>query len=211
MEILVRTFLFFIILFLVIKLLGNKQIKQLTLYDYIIGITIGSIAADSIISFDIPIYYGMVSIFLFGIFGYVLALLTQHSYETEKMIEGSPIVLFQKDHFLEENLEKAKISTAQILEQCRLKGCFDIKDLDKAIMETSGEISILLKSDDYLKGKKESYTIILDGVINEEELKKAKKTKTWLKQYLKTKRKRLEDVTLLTIDQKGSSKIYFKK
>ena len=222
MEIFYRAFLLFVVLLLVVKLLGNKQIKQLTLYDYVVGITIGSIGADTIISLDISVWDGVLGIILFGAFGYILNLLSSTFHTTEKLLEGVPLILFEKDHFMEENLSKAKLSPTQVLEQCRLKGCFDLKELDTAILEPSGDISVLLKensqnltkSDVKASVKKNSskqtlcYSVITNGVIDEEELRKAKKTKKWLNDYLKKHHKTLQDVTLLTIDQNGKSTIY---
>ncbi len=222
MEIFTRAFLIFLVLLFIVRILGNKQIKQLTLYDYVVGITIGSIGADTIISLDVSIWDGIFAIILFGAFGYLVSLLTYYFQTTEKMIDGEALTLFENDHFVEENLEKAKLTPSQVLEHCRLKGCFDITNLDTAILEPSGDVSVLLKKESQnlstsdlkstvkKKSKKQTvcYSVISNGVLDEEELKKAKKTKKWLSTYLKNHHVKLEEVMLLSIDQNGKSSLY---
>lgn len=223
MKIVIRSLVMLIILFIIIKLLGKKQIKNLTLYDYIISITIGSVAADTIISLDTPLYNGIIALLVFGFIGYIISLLSYNNHSVEKIMDGEPIVLFENNNFNYSNLEKSKISVAKVLEECRLKDCFDINELDCAILEPSGDISILLKennqpitNNDIKKNiknnsKKQSlnYLIIVDGILNLEELKKSKKTKTWLTKYLKGKN--IEDISLLSIDKNNKVTIFNKR
>ncbi len=215
MEIVIRAIVMFIVLFLIVKLLGKKQIKNLTLYDYVLSITLGSIAADSIISLDTPIYDGIIALVVFAIIGYVTSLLSYHSHTVEEIMDGEPLILFENNNFNYQNLEKAKLSVTKVLEGCRLKGCFDVNDLDSAILEPSGDISILLKgssqpltSNDLKNNiqknsKKQTLThlIIVDGNINEDELKKAKKSKAWVTKYLKSNNVSLNNVALLSLDK----------
>ena len=222
MEIVYRSIIMFVALFLVVKLLGKKQIKNLTLYDYVLSITIGSIAADSIISLDTPLYDGLIALLIFTIIGYVTSILTYHNHNIEELVDGEPLVLFENNNFNYKNLETAKLSVAKLLENCRLKGCFDINELDCAVLEPSGDISILLKGksqpltsndikNNIQKNSKKqtlNHLIIVDGIINEDELKKAKKTKSWLKGYLKEKKQNLENITLLSIDKNNQVTIF---
>ncbi len=215
MEIIMRSITMFIILFLIVKIMGKKQIKNLTLYDYVLSITIGSIAADSIISLDTPLQDGILALIIFSIIGYLSSLLSYHNHTVEEIIDGEPLVLFENNNFNYDNLKTAKLSVAKVLENCRLKGCFDINELECAILEPSGDISILLKdksqpitsndlkSNIQKNSKKQSlnYLIIVDGIINENELKKAKKNKSWLNKYLKEHKKKIENISLLSIDK----------
>ncbi len=215
MEIIIRSITMFIILFLIVKIMGKKQIKNLTLYDYVLSITIGSIAADSIISLDTPLQDGILALIIFSIIGYLSSLLSYHNHTVEEIIDGEPLVLFENNNFNYDNLKTAKLSVAKVLENCRLKGCFDLNELECAILEPSGDISILLKdksqpitsndlkSNIQKNSKKQSlnYLIIVDGIINENELKKAKKNKSWLNKYLKEHKKKIENISLLSIDK----------
>lgn len=215
MEIIIRSIIMFFILFLIVKLLGKKQIKNLTLYDYVLSITIGSIAADSIISLDTPLYDGIIALVIFGAIGYIVSMITAKNHDVEELIDGKPIVLFENGNFNYQNLETAKLSVAKVLENCRLKNCFDINDLDCAILETSGDISVLLKEDAQPVSSKDlkktmqsntpkqtlSYEIIVDGDLNEEDLEKSGKDHKWLDKYLKDNKVKTEDVGLLSLDK----------
>ena len=88
METLIRSLIMFIILFIIVKLLGKKQIKSLTLYDYVLSITIGSITADTIISIDTPLIDGIIALSIFGIIGIILSLITSHNHPAEEIVDG---------------------------------------------------------------------------------------------------------------------------
>ena len=219
-----RSLIMFTILFIIVKILGKKQIKNLTLYDYVLSITIGSITADSIISLDTPIYDGIIALLVFGFIGYLSSVLSYYNHNVEEIMDGEPLILFENNQFNYENLETAKLSVAKVLENCRLKGCFDINELDCALLEPSGDISILLKENNQpvtnndLKNtiKKSSYKqtlnylIIVDGIVKESELIKANKNKKWLKNYLKEQKQKIENISLLTIDKNNKITIFKK-
>ena len=225
MQIIIRSVIMFLVLFLLVKILGKKQIKNLTLYDYILSITIGSIAADSIISLDTPLYDGIIALIVFGIIGYIVSFASYHNHTIEEIMDGEPLVLFENGDFSYPNLELAKLSVGKVLEACRLKGCFDINELDCAVLEPSGDISVLLKSENQPVTNKDlknnvknntnkqtlNYLIIVDGILDEEELKKAKKTKTWLNKYIKNQNLKIENITLLSIDKNNKITLFNKK
>lgn len=223
-KIAIRAVIMFFVLFIIVKILGKKQIKNLTLYDYILSITLGSITADSIISLDTPIYDGILALVIFSLIGYITSLLSYQNHTVEKIMDGKPLALYENNNFNYENLETAKLSIAKLLENCRLKGCFDINELESAILEPSGDISILLKekakpitgkdlkNNIQKSNKKQSlnYVIVVDGAINEEELKKSKKSKSWLNNYLKSKKITIEKISLLTVNKNNKVTLYCK-
>ena len=223
-KIAIRAVIMFFVLFIIVKILGKKQIKNLTLYDYILSITLGSITADSIISLDTPIYDGILALVIFSLIGYITSLLSYQNHTVEKIMDGKPLALYENNNFNYENLETAKLSVAKLLENCRLKGCFDINELESAILEPSGDISILLKekakpitgkdlkNNIQKSNKKQSlnYVIVVDGAINEEELKKSKKSKSWLNNYLKSKKITIEKISLLTVNKNNKVTLYCK-
>ncbi len=224
MEIIIRSIIMFLVLFGIVKVLGKKQIKNLTLYDYVLSITIGSIAADSIISLDVPIFDGVIALLVFGLIGYIVSIISFHSHTIEELLDGEPLVLFENDNFNYPNLETAKLSVGKVLENCRLKGCFDINELDCAVLEPSGDISVLLKGQNQPITSKDlkntvtknspkqtlSHLIVVDGQLDESELKKAKKTKTWLNKYIKDKKLKLENITLLAVDKNNKITLFNK-
>ena len=224
METIIRSIIMFFALFFIVKIQGKKQIKNLTLYDYVLSIAIGSIAADSIISLDTPLYVGLIALAIFGLIGYIMSVISFNNPSLSEILDGQPLILFENNDFNYHNLEVAKLNVAKVLENCRLKGCFDINELDCAVLEPSGDVSILLKGNSQPLTSKDlknniqknnpkqslNHEIIVDGVINEIELKKAKKTKTWLNKYLKDQNKKSEDISLLIIDKNEKITIFSK-
>lgn len=222
MQILVRSILVFVMLFIVTKFLGKKQLQHLTMYDYVIGITIGSIAADGIISVDLPVTNALLALVIFGAIGYGISYLTYKDHDVLESVDGQPIILFQDGKFIKSNLAKTKFSVAKVLEYCRLKGCFDLAQLDCAILEPSGGLSVLLKTNyqssttgefkntNLKKSFKQTlcYDLIIDGKIDISELKRAKKTKTWVKEILKQNNKKCENVLLLSVNGYDEVTIY---
>ena len=225
MEIIYRSIVMFLFLFIIVKILGKKQSKNLTLYDYILSITLGSIVADAILSLEDPITNGVIALVVFGLLGYLISLLSYNSHTIEEIMDGEPLVLFENNNFNYKNLESAKFSVAKVLELCRLKGCFDINELDCAILEPSGDVSILLKesaqpltSNDINNNLQSNspkqtlnYEIIVDGILNINELKKAKKSKSWLNKFLKENNKKIEDVSLLSINANNKTTLFTKE
>ncbi len=225
MEIIYRSIVMFLFLFIIVKILGKKQSKNLTLYDYILSITLGSIVADAILSLEDPITNGVIALVVFGLLGYLISLLSYNSHTIEEIMDGEPLVLFENNNFNYKNLESAKFSVAKVLEFCRLKGCFDINELDCAILEPSGDVSILLKesaqpltSNDINNNLQSNspkqtlnYEIIVDGILNINELKKAKKSKSWLNKFLKENNKKIEDVSLLSINENNKTTLFTKE
>ena len=161
-----------------------------------------------ILSLEYPITDGVLAIVVFGILGYLISLLSYNNHTVEEIVDGEPLILYENEDFNYKNLEDAKFSVSKLLEFCRLKGCFDINELECAILEPSGDVSILLKENeqpitnkDLNRNKKQklTYDIIVDGVLDEIELKKARKTKKWLNNFLNENKVKVENISLLTI------------
>jgi len=223
--IIARSIITILTLFVVTKILGKKQISQLTLYDYIIGITIGSIAADSIISLDEKIINGVVALVTFGVLGYILSYLAIKSTTANDVLNGKPLVLMSKGEFNFGNLEKSKISISKFIEEARLKGYYDINVLNYAILETNGQISFLPKEQyqncntaDFkrdVKTKVSKQTVcnplIIDGEVDMDLLDEFGKDINWLKKEMKElKVSDIEDVALATVNEEQQIRVYKK-
>lgn len=217
-EVSIRGLISLIALFLITKLLGKKQVSQLSLFDYVIGISIGNFAAEISISLEVPFMYGITSIIIFGLVAYFVSLLTMKSIVLRRFIIGTPTPIIQHGKILEGNLKKVKLDINDLLEECRNDGYFDISQIEYALMEANGKISILAKGeyqnptikDLNLKPKKQGLNanVIIDGNIMERNLNQIKKDKAWLLKELKVKGYKLEDVLLATVDVEGKLVIY---
>ena len=121
-----------IALFLLTKLMGNKQISQLSAFDYITGISIGSIAAElaSCQDIDKPLN-NVLAIIVYGVAAYLISYVTTKNVSLRKIITGRPIVVMDKGQLYRRNLQKARIDMSDFLSMCRAKGYFDINQIEK--------------------------------------------------------------------------------
>ncbi len=221
-----------IVMFLISKLLGNKQISQLTLFDYINGITIGSIAAEMAVSQKMDeLFVPVVAMVLYGITGFLLSVVTMKSLRCRHFLSGKPILLIEKGKLYPENLKTAKLDIDDLLSRARTSGYFDLSKISYAILETNGTISFMERAaESPLTPKDLNYdkpderlciNLILDGVVMEENLKYAGKEIKWLTNQLHAQGYSSPDqIFLCTVDQnekvtffpqspKGNKKIYF--
>ena len=197
LETTIKAFLSLVSLFLITKLLGKKQVSQLSLFDYVIGISIGNFAAEMTINMDIPFFNGLAALLVFGIVAYLVSYLTMKSIVLRRFFIGTPTILIQNGKLIENNLKKVKFDVNDLLEECRVNGYFDLSQIEYALMEANGELSILPKGeylpvnikDMNLKPSKQELVanIIIDSKVMYNNLKNMKKDNVWLEKELKIK------------------------
>jgi uncharacterized membrane protein YcaP (DUF421 family) len=147
LDIIIRSILSFIVLFILSRIMGKKHIANLTFFDYVVGISIGSIAASFAVDESIQYDQGIIALIVYAICPIAVLKLSLKGIVLRKILGSAPIVLIQKGELIEKSLRKSKFTVNDFLEECRLNGVFNICDIDYAILETSGKISILLKSE----------------------------------------------------------------
>lgn len=216
-----RTILVLIILFILTKCMGKKQVSQMNIYDYLIGITIGSIAADISLDIEKNIIAGIFSLIIYGLSGMLVTYLTLKSIRFRRIFTGVPTILIEKGKIINKNLRKEGIDINELQEEARQSGYFDLSQINYAILETSGNISFLAKTDYEpvtkqdmkIKVKNESLcaNIIIDGALLENNLNNMGKDKKWLDKELKKKGyKDYKNILLLTLDYHDKIIIYDK-
>ena len=178
-----------VVLFLLTKLMGYRQMSQMSLFDYINGITIGSIAAELATNLE-DYHRPLTAMIIYGLVTVLLSLLTEKSICVRRFVNGKPLVLLHHGTLYEKNLKKAKIDLNEFLEQCRVSGYFDLSKLQAVILEGNGRLSFLPKaeahpvtpSDLKLQPESEDLTaaLVLDGHIMEHNLHHSGKDKKWL-------------------------------
>ena len=206
----IRGLLSLVTLFLITKLLGKKQVSQLSLFDYVIGISIGNFAAEMTINVESQYMNGIVAVVVFGIVAYLVSIWTMKSITIRRFFMGVPTLLIQNGKLMEKNMKKVKFDINDLLEECRSNGYFDISEIEYAIMEANGTLSILPKGeykpltvqDMNLKAQKQGLcaNVIIDGEIMYNNLENIHKTEKWLLKELKIKGKELKDILLATVD-----------
>ena len=217
-DVILRALMSLLALFIVTKIIGKKQVSQLSLFDYVIGISIGNFAAEMTINTDSPEINGIVAVLVFGLVAYLVSYLTLKSIVLRRFFIGTPTILIQKGKIIEKNLKRSKMDMNDLLEQIRIDGYFDISEVDYAIMEANGKISVLPKKENkpvtlkdmQLKGEKQSLcaNIIIDGKIMHGNLENMHKTEKWLLKQLSVKGKKLEEILLATLDMEDKLILY---
>ena len=182
-------------LFILTKFMGKRQISQLSLFDYINGITIGSIAAETAISPLSDCWKPALAAAVYGAFAILFSLLSNKSIAFRRLFVGKAIILMNNGKIYRRSLKKSKLDLNEFLEQCRIGGYFNIDDLQTVIMEANGQLSFLPRADKRpvnpqdidLKPEKETAPIVLvsDGKILSGNLELCGKNEIWLREQLK--------------------------
>lgn len=220
MDVIIRAFVSLITLFLITKLLGKKQVSQLSLFDYVIGISIGNFAAEMTINVDSQFINGIVAVIVFGLVAYVVSILTMKSMTLRRFFMGKPTILIQDGKLLYEGLKKVKFDINDMLEECRSNGYFDISEISYAIMEVNGRISILPKEeyrnptlkDLKLKAGNASLcaNVIIDGCFMNDAISDMGIDEEWIVHELKLQGKKVENILLATLDDNMKLNVYEK-
>ena len=136
-----------IIMFLISKLLGNKQISELNMFDYINGITIGSIASEMAVADNWEnVWVAGIAMTIYGLTGFLLSIFTIKSIKARRFFAGTPLLLIEDGKIYPENIKTAKLDTGDLLTRARNAGYFDISQISYAILENNGKISFLPKA-----------------------------------------------------------------
>lgn len=217
----IRAIISLLVLFLITKLLGKKQVSQLSVFDYVIGISIGNFAAEITTSLDTQFVNGILAMTIFGIFAYLVSIFTMKSIFLRRIFIGTPTILIDKGKIIEKNLKKVKFDINDLLEQCRINKYFDLNEIEYAILEVNGTLSILAKGENKnitikdmnLPVKKQGLcaNVIIDTKIMKENLSNYNKTEEWLKKELKVRGyKDTSNILLATIDINEKLTVYEK-
>jgi uncharacterized membrane protein YcaP (DUF421 family) len=213
LEIVLRTLLSVVSLFFLTKLLGKRQVSQLSLFEYITGITIGSIAAFVSLEIDSVWYLGLISISVWVAFSLGIEWLQLKSKTMRDFIDGKATVLIKDGKVMEDNLKKERITSDELLEELRKKQVFRVADVEFAMIEPSGEINILLTRQNQpltplhlgikVAPEQEPQAVIMDGKILNEPLATIGLSREWLNTELEKIAVTSENVFLGQVDSYG--------
>lgn len=181
-------------LFLVAKFIGHKQIAQLDFFDYITGITIGSIAAEMATELEEP-WKPLTAMLIYGSVTVLLSAITSKFPKSRKYLNGTPTILMDHGKLYRDNLKKAKLDLSEFMVMCRQQGYFDLTNIQTAVFEYNGKLTILPVSsqrpatpnDMNLAPQQELLftELIMDGQILEDNLKRMGLDLTWLDKQLR--------------------------
>ena len=219
-NVILRTILVIILIFILFKLMGKKQVSQMSMFDYITGITIGSVAADISLDIEKNLISGLICLIIYGIIDILISYSSLKSIKLRNFFEGKETPLIINGKINKENMAKNKITINILQTEARLMGIFNLDEVNNAILEPSGMISFELKEKEKPSTKKDIglnsknkglvYNLIIDGEIINDNLEHVKKTEKWIEQQLKVLGKKQEEILLLTIDGNEKINIYSK-
>lgn len=212
-EIVLRTLLAVVVLFGMTKILGKRQISQLSFFEYITGITIGSLAAYISLDMEANWYLGILSLGVWVACSLGIEFLQLKSKKMRDFIDSKGTVLIREGKVLEDNLKKERITTDELMEQLRKKSAFKVAEVEFAIMEPSGEINVLLNREHQpltpshlgikVAPEQEPQAVIMDGEIMDEALATIGFSRGWLKTELDKLGVTIENVFLGQVDSYG--------
>lgn len=220
-DIFLRSIISLIILFLITELMGKKQISQLNLFDYVIGISIGSIASSLSVDDSISYLYGIISICIYGGVAALISYLTTKSIVLRRFFTGIPCVIINDGKISYRNLKKSRLDINDLLYLAREYGYYDLSQINYCILEPSGRVSFLPKAkyqpvtvnDMKLKVSENSLcaNLVIDGKVMLENIKQIGKSEEWLITRLtKLGYKDISDILLVTCDNKEKLTVYIK-
>ena len=193
-KVILTALLSVVALFIITKMMGHKQVSQLDFFDYVCGITIGSIGAELATDLEEP-YKPLIALVIYGLVSLVLNLIAHKIPRTRKYINGTPTILMNGGSLYRKNLKKAKLDLSEFMLLCREQGYFDLEEIQTAIYEHNGKLSILLKAanrpatpDDLKITAKAIHIgveVIMDGRVMGENLSRMGKDRVWLEAQLK--------------------------
>ncbi|GAB6100739.1 DUF421 domain-containing protein [Halanaerocella petrolearia] len=218
-EIILQTVLAFFATLFFARIIGKKQISELTFYDYINGITFGSIAGNMASDIDQRTWQHLIGLSLFAFLTFLLQYISLKSRIARKVIEGEPTILIHKGKILEENMKQTRFNMSDLMSELRQNQIFDIRDVHYAILETDGYLSVLpvankqpaTPEDLGLQPEEDSICseLVIDGQIIKDNLKQHGLTEDWLQEKLREQKiVKLEEVILVIYNPVDKS-LYF--
>ena len=215
-KVLIFSIVAYLTLFIIAKLLGKKQIAQLSFIDYVVGITIGSIAAEMATDTVNPFYHYIIAMTIFLVFDFAVTLISRKGALLKKLLCGRPLMIIENGKINYKELKKSKLTVDEVLGMARDKDYFDINQIAFGILETSGKLSILPKAEEKQPVCKDlSITppppeltdyLIIDGVLRKDVMEQNGYSEEWIKRGLGINcDKDLRNILLASYDEKGQT------
>lgn len=223
MQMLISTsllsFFSLVVLFLLTKIMGYRQISQLSAFDYINGITIGSIAAEMAIAEPGQYKRSLFAMIIYGLAVLIVSIISSKSIMLRRLLVGKPYLLMENGEISRENLKKSKLDINEFLTQLRVNGYFDLNEIETVLFEPDGRLSVLPKADSKAVTPKDLKltteksrlcdVVVIDGKVMSENLSCAGYNEAWLnKQLSKQNISSVTEVFLGLISKQGTLEVY---
>ena len=218
-TIFLRTIFIFVILLAAVRLMGKREIGQLQPFELVVIIIIADVASVPMENINIPLLQGIIPILGLLVSQLIFSYLNIKFSFFHKIFAGKPTILIDKGIINEENLKKQRYTIEELMEQLRVSGYSHLSDVEYAILETSGEVSIISKAEKNMVTLQDlkivpTYEgfpriVVLEGKVDKNNMKILKKDSKWLNQKLKENKLKLEEVLLLLVSE--NDRIFIQK
>lgn len=209
-------------LFILTKILGNRQMSQVSMFDYVSSVAIGSIAGEMAVLSTDTIIHPLVSMLVFAVISYIISYITCKSIKLRRFFEGRAILMYRDGTLYEKNMLKAKIDIDELLSACRINGYFNLEDIQMVFLEPNGRISILPKAENRPATPKDMKiqadpaspfaNVIMDGKIMYQNLENTGQSIDWVYNQLKQQGvKEIKNIMLATYDANNVKLNLYKK
>jgi len=208
-----RTAFLYLVLILSIRMMGKRQIGQMEASEFVVTMLVANLASIPMQDAAIPLYSGLVPILVVLGLELTLSGLLLRSVMVRRFFCGKPVILIDNGKILMENLRRTRVTLDELAGHLRQKDVLDIQEVQFAILETDGSLSVFPFSENRPASAKEAgisvkkqylpITIVEDGFVSEENLQKAEKDENWIKTILQENRATLRETLLLTVDGGG--------
>ena len=208
-------------LFVLTRLMGNRQMSQLTMFDYIAGISIGSLAAEMASHPEPEAWLGLVAMAVYAGATIAINVGTNRSRSARRLFLGEPLILYDKGTLYYDALQRTKLNLTEFMTECRCAGYYDLAQLQTVVMEINGKLSFLPNETDRPltprdmnlspRQSRPPVAVIMDGVLLPERLKATGNTMSWLEKQLDIQGYRdARDILLATVDDTNALAVYEK-
>lgn len=215
LVVIIRSVISFFALLILVRLTGKQQMSELTYFDYVVGITVGSIAATLSVQLNQNTTATLAGLIIWGLLPILLAYLSLHHVWFRKVVEGEATVVVENGKILEQNLAKIRLSIDDLLSSLRAKNVFNLADVEFALYETSGQLSIQLKTQKQPLTPADlnlsthyaglPTTLIDDGKVLPDALQSLNLSQAWLRYQLEKQQiKDFTQVSLAQLDTTGN-------
>ncbi len=210
----VRTIFLYLIIVLVLRLMGKRQVGQLQPFELVIILMISELAAIPTQDLGVPLIEGLFPVIVLLLLGLTISQLSLKSEKARAIICGTPVIIINRGVILEEELRKLRYNLSDLLEQLRVKDVPNISDVEYAVLETNGQLSVIPKSNKRPVNPEDlnitppfeglPITLIMDGILQQHNLEKASITYAWLENELqKANIDKYSQVLIASIDSQG--------
>ncbi len=195
----IRTIIIYLLLLTIMRISGKRQIGEIQISELVTTFLISDIASYPLTDPAIPITSAIVPLLTIIPLEIIFSFLTTKCAPLKRLLDGKPSVIIRRGKICKKEMERMRLSMDDLLCELRLKDIASVDEADYVILEQNGQISVFPKKSPPL-----SHPVVIDGILNEDGLREASQSKTWLHKVLSEKNLRIEDVFLLSVTNSGT-------